>query len=263
MPSFADRVILITGAGSGLGRQFALQLAAEGAVIAAVDLRADSLEKLTAELPGKRLAWEVADVTDVNAIREATAKLQDRLGPIDILIANAGIGIENSALAFRAEDFNAQIQVNLIGVANSVDAVLRGMMKRQQGHIVAISSLASYRGLPRMAGYCASKAGVNSLCDTLRFELRPLGIRVTTICPYWIETPLTANINVPKPNMMDVESSVRRIIEAIRAKKTFYAFPFGPTMQVRLLKWLPPRWSDWMMARAVKRLAKRVGKPGA
>src|SRR5207245_2000808 len=100
---------------------------------------------------------------------------------IDLLIANAGIGIETSALAFRAEDIEAQIRVNLIGVANSIEAVLPAMLARRRGHLAAISSLASYRGLPKMAGYCASKAGVNALLDAVRVEVRSHGIAVTTI----------------------------------------------------------------------------------
>src|SRR5262249_6035278 len=163
MSSFSNRVALVTGAGSGLGRQLALTLAGEGAAIAAVDLTAEPLAALAADLPNRPVAWAIADVTDRGALAQALAELQSRLRPIDLLIANAGIGIETTALAFRAADIEAQIRVNLIGVANSIEAVLPGMIERKGGHLVAISSLASYRGLPKMAGYCASKAGVNSL----------------------------------------------------------------------------------------------------
>ena len=134
------------------------------------------------------------------SLRAAVKEVESKLGPVDILIANAGIGMENSALSFRGEDFEAQVRVNLIGVANSVAAVLPGMIERKRGHLVAISSLASYRGLPLMAGYCASKSGVNALFESLRLELAPLGIDTTIICPGWIKTPLTAHIGVPKPN---------------------------------------------------------------
>src|SRR5262249_52947503 len=153
--------------------------AAEGARVAALDLRPEPLETLAAELPGKS-AWAVADVTDLEGLRKAVADLEQRLGPTDVLVANAGIGRDTPAATFRAEDFAAQINVNLVGVANSVDAVLPGMIQRRRGHLVALSSLASYRGLPRMAGYCASKAGVNALFDALRVELAPLGIVTTT-----------------------------------------------------------------------------------
>src|SRR5262249_41052010 len=131
MPPFTDRVALITGAASGIGRQLALQLAAEGARVAALDLQADGLEKLAAELPGKPFARAVADVTDLAGMRQAVRDLEGQLGPTDLLIASAGIGCQTSALDFRAEDLNAQIQVNLIGVVNSIDAVLPGMRERR------------------------------------------------------------------------------------------------------------------------------------
>ncbi len=253
MNSFTNCVALITGAGSGIGRQLALTLAAEGARIGALDLQAAGLESLAKELDGKSFAHATADVTDFQALSEAVRQLEAVLGPTDILIASAGIGRETSALDLRAEDVADQIRVNLIGVANSIAAVLPGMRQRRQGHLVALSSLASYRGMPRMAGYCASKAGVNALMDGLRVELKSLGIATTTICPGWIRTPLTANIDVPHVNMMTVEEAVRRIVQAIRARKTFVAFPAGTVWQVRLLRYLPLRVGDWLAYRLLRR----------
>jgi NAD(P)-dependent dehydrogenase (short-subunit alcohol dehydrogenase family) len=257
MNSFADRVVLITGAASGIGRQLALTLAAEGARIGAIDLQADGLGKLAAELAGKPLAHATADVTDFPALSAAVGRLEGELGPTDILIASAGIGRETSALDLRAEDVADQIRVNLIGVSNSIAAVLPGMRRRRQGHLVVLSSCASYRGLPRMAGYCASKAGVNALMDGLRVELKPLGIATTTLCPGWIRTPLTANIDVPHVNMMTVEAAVRRMVEAIRARRTFLAFPGGTVWQVRLLRYLPLWAGDRLAAQLLRRTQTR------
>src|SRR5262245_498498 len=126
MNSFSNQVVLITGAGSGLGRQLAKLLAGEGAAIATVDLKPDPLESLGKELGTVRYAWTIADVTDVESLRRAVKELEQRVGPVDTLIANAGIGRDTSALNFHAEDVEAQIKVNLIGVANSIDAVLPG-----------------------------------------------------------------------------------------------------------------------------------------
>jgi NAD(P)-dependent dehydrogenase (short-subunit alcohol dehydrogenase family) len=266
MDTFRDRVVLITGAGSGIGRQLALTLAGEGARIAAVDLQAALLDKLAGDLAGKaELASVVADVTDLPAVRAGVAELAEKLGPIDMLIASAGIGRETAASNFQAEDLNAQINVNLIGVINSIDAVLPGMRERRRGHLVALSSLASYRGLPRMAGYCASKAGVNALLDSLRVELRPEGIAVTTVCPGWIRTPLTAPIQFPPGVMMEVDEAARRILEAIRSRRPFFAFPSRSCWQVRLLRYLPCRISDWLTGRVMRRLerAMQINPPAA
>jgi NAD(P)-dependent dehydrogenase (short-subunit alcohol dehydrogenase family) len=253
MNAFRNRVVLITGAGSGIGRQLALTLAAEGARIGAIDLQAAGLETLAAAVPGNTLARATVDVTDFSSLSAAVRQLEGQLGPTDILIANAGIGRETSALDLRIEDVADQIRVNLIGVANSMAVVLPGMRQRQQGQLVAVSSLASYRGMPRMAGYCASKAGVNALMDSLRVELKPLGIVTTTICPGWIRTPLTANIVLPHVKMMTVEAAVRRMVEAIRARQTFVAFPGGTVWQVRLLRYLPLPIGDWLAAQLLRR----------
>jgi short-subunit dehydrogenase len=264
MSEFSNQSIFITGAGSGLGRKLALLLAAEGASILAVDLTAEPLQSLGMELGSARYAWAIADVTDVDALRRAAKELESKIGPTDRLIANAGIGRVTSALDFHAEDVAAQIQVNLIGVANSIDAVLPGMLARGMGHIVGISSLASYRGLPKMAGYCAAKAGVNRLLEGMRIELKPRGIKVSIICPGWIRTPLTENIQVPQPFMMELDYAAPRIVEAIRAEKLFFAFPGPARRRVSLLSILPSGMSDSLVLRVVKRLAQRqesVAKP--
>ena len=153
--------------------------------------------------------WAVADVTDRAALFAAVRDLESRLGPTDLLIASAGVGMETSALNFDAAVFETVVRVNLIGVANSVAAMLPGMLERKRGHLVGLSSLASYRGLPLMAGYCASKSGLNALFDALRVELKPHGIATTTVCPGWIRTPMTANLRIPVPKMLDVTDAAR------------------------------------------------------
>ncbi len=257
MDSFANRVALITGAASGIGRQLALSLAAEGAHISALDRHSEGLDRLVGELKGKTVACAAADVTDLTAVRSAVSRLEAEIGPTDLLVASAGIGIETPGETFRAEDFVAQIQVNLIGVINTLDAVLAGMCQRQRGHIAALSSMASYRGMPHMGGYCASKAGLNSLLDALRVELRPLGIAVTTICPAWVRTPLTTPLGLPDKDMMEVEDAVRRIIAGLRARKSFLAFPSGMAWQARLLRHTPLWISDWLTRQWARRMKKK------
>jgi short-subunit dehydrogenase len=254
MATFADRVVLITGGASGIGRQFAKAMAAEGAKVAALDVNAGMLESLAAELKGKPFASAVADVTDLNAVRAATRQVESILGPTDVLIASAGIGRETSALDYKGEDMAALISINLIGVSNAIDAVVAGMRERRSGQIAALSSLASYRGVPRMAGYCASKAGVSALLDSIRVELKPLGIAVTTLCPGWIKTPMTDAVSVPGAVMMPVEEAVRRMLAVIRARRSHYAFPANQAWQVRMLKYLPRGITDALVMGQMNRL---------
>jgi len=246
------KVALITGAGQGIGRELALRLADEGVAIAAIDVHAEKLRALEAELSGKSFATAVADVGDRSRLLSAVKDVEKRLGPIDLLIANAGIGKPTSALFWQAEEIEAQIRVNLNGVINSVEAVLSGMLKRRHGHLVAISSLASYRGLPNLLGYCASKAGVNALFDGLRVELKPHGIAVTTICPGWIRTRLTAHIARHLPYLLEVEDAARQILEAIRLRRAYYLFPIRGAWHLRMLRWLPTSISDWLAAKAIR-----------
>jgi short-subunit dehydrogenase len=253
MTSFADKVVVITGAASGIGRQFALTLAAEGAKIAGVDIQAEGLDSLQSQLKD-RCAVATANVVDQAALLDAVAGLEKIVGPADMLIASAGIGRETTALTFDPAEVNEHIRINLEGVVNSIGAVLPGMIQRRAGHLVVLSSLASYRGLPLMGAYCASKAGLNALMDALRVELKMTGIACTTLCPCWVRTPLTANIKVATLKMMEVEDAVSRMLKAIRARKAFYAFPAGDAWQVRLLKYLPGPISDWLTLRFLRRL---------
>jgi len=247
----SHRVALITGAGSGLGRAIALALAWEGTSIAALDIVEDGLRSLDDDLPRDRYAWARADVTDFDALKKATRELVEKLGPTDLLIANAGIGMETTAASLNPLDIARIIDVNLIGVTNSIAAVLPGMLERRHGHLVAISSVASARGLPRMFGYCASKAGVNAIMDGLRVELRDKGIAVTTICPGWIRTPMTKEVAVPMPGIMEPAEAARHVLHAIRRRKKVYMFPRSIAWQIRAITWLPLSWQDRYLARVI------------
>jgi short-subunit dehydrogenase len=240
------KVALITGAAAGIGRALALELACKGTAIAAVDVREDGLRSLAEELDRKRcpISWRVADVTDAAGLAIKAMELEKELGPIELLIANAGIGSETSALKFDADTAARIIGVNLIGVANSLAAVLPGMLERKRGHLVAISSVASFRGLPRMLAYCASKAGVNALMEGLRVEVNEHGLHVTTICPAWIRTALTAQVDLPMENLLEPATAARIIVKAIEQRLPFYSFPRKMVWRLRLLRWLPLSWQD-------------------
>jgi len=246
------QVVLITGASSGIGRELAFALARRGARLGLVARRAELLAEIISELEphsrGNALALP-ADVQDAQSMRAAAEHLIARFGRIDLLIANAGIGVTNPGAEFDAAKLASVINVNVIGAANSVGAVLPEMVERHGGHLVAISSLAAYRGLPKSAAYCASKAGVSAMFESLRLDLAPLGIDVTIIHPGFIKTPLTSGRQAKLPWLMEVSDAVSKMLWAIETRKKSYAFPWQLATIVRAGMIMPNFLYDWISSR--------------
>ena len=144
----------------------------------------------------------------VAAIREVAA----RLGPVDLLVANAGVGAPTLLEPFNVAEMEKMFRVNTLGVVYAIEAVLPEMLRRGRGHLAAVSSLAAYKGLPGESAYCASKAAVNTFMEGLRIQLRGKGIAVTTICPGFVRTPMTAVNEFPMPFVMEADEAARRIV---------------------------------------------------
>jgi short-subunit dehydrogenase len=253
-------VVLVTGAGSGIGRQVALTLARRGRTVAGLDCRAEGLEGLERELAREQraFAWGVADVTEADDLLRAVEVLAARLGPVDLLIASAGVAGATPAEGMRAAAVARIIGVNLIGASNTIAAVLPGMLARRHGHVVAISSLASFRGLPGQMGYCASKAGLNALMQSLWLDVKGHGVQVTTVCPGHTRTPQSADM-FKDECLMSVERTAREILRAIDGRKRFHAFPWLMVRQLRMMRVLPARLQEWLLHRAMKQIRKDPG----
>lgn len=226
---------MITGASSGIGGALAVELAKRGARLGLVARRAEALSEIarTIETNGGRAVVLPADVRDADSLRVAAERLKAEVGPVDVLIANAGIGPTRDGSDLNTKEVSDVININVIGAANSVGAVLSQMVARGRGHLVVISSLAAYRGLPRSAAYCASKAAVSALFESLRLDLEPKGIAVTIIHPGFIKTPLTAGREAQMPFLMELDDAVQKIVRAIEKRKKSYAFPWQLATIVR------------------------------
>jgi short-subunit dehydrogenase len=246
-----SQVAIVTGASSGIGAELARQLAAMGVRVGLTARRADALEALAAEIRarGGAAAAAPADALDPHATRSAMERLASELGPVDLLIANAGLGGETPASEFVASTLEQIIRVNLLGAAYAVEAALPAMLTNGRGHLVGISSLASYRGLPRLGAYSASKAAMNQLFESLRVELRGRGIAVTTVQPGYVRTPMTAGSKRPQPFLMEVEPAAKIILAGIAARRSVVTFPRRAAIGMRLIRMLPDALYDPLAAR--------------
>ena len=242
---------MITGASAGIGRSLALEIAARGGRLGLLARREDVLNDLVAEIKNKngQAVAAAADVRDRKAVRAAADHFRAEFGPIDVMIANAGIGTSQHAAQLQPEQVAEVININLIGAVNSVAAVLPEMVERDSGQLVAISSLAGYRGLAKSAAYCASKAGVSAYFESLRIDLRRTGVTVTVIHPGFIKTELTAGRAAKMPYLMELDDAVKKILMAIEKGKKSYAFPWQLATIVRSFSILPATMYDWIAER--------------
>jgi len=242
---------MITGASSGLGRGVALDIAARGGHLGLLARREDLLNEIVDEAKKRNVkaVAATADVRDVKAVREAADRFRAELGPIDILIANAGIGTSDHGARLTPEHAADVIGINLLGAVNSVAAVLPEMVERDRGRLVAISSLAAYRGLAKSAAYCSSKAALSAYFESLRIDLRRTGVGVTIIHPGFIKTPLTAGRETKMPYLMELDDGVKKIVWAIEREKRTYAFPWQLATIVRATMLMPAGLYDWIAER--------------
>ncbi len=257
-------IVLLTGASSGLGAALAPLLAADGDRVALAARRADALEAVVEQIRsagGEALAVPL-DVTDRDAVQAAVAQVAEVWGPVETLVANAGVGFAVSAEAYDSGTVERIFAVNVLGLSHCVEAVLPGMLAAGAGHIVGVGSLAGYRGLPGSAPYCASKAAVRLLLEGLRVELRSKGVAVTHIAPGFVETPLTARNDFEMPFLLPVEEGARHLYTAIRKRPAEYAFPWQLKTAMGLGRMLPAGLWDRAMSGRKAEKSEAIDGPG-
>ncbi len=227
------------------------ELACQGAKVGLVARRLDKLEALAAEIraSGGMAACAAADVVDRRQTIDAIHALGKQLGPIDLLLANAGVGAPTLLDPVNIDEVERMFHVNLFGVIYAIEAVLPEMLRRGQGHIAGVSSLAAYKGLPGESAYCASKAAVNTYLEGLRIQLRRKNIAVTTICPGFVKTPMTEPFDFKMPFVMEAECRGPPNRQgALRRRRKVYNFPWPTALLMKLTAWVP----DWIMSLGMK-----------
>ena len=248
--------VFITGASSGIGAALAREYAAQGATLGLLARRRDALEQLAASLPnpGRHKVYPV-DVTDHAALAGAAADFIASAGGADIVIANAGVS--QGTLTEHAEDLAMFETIFATNVSATVAtfAPFIASMKTQGGAptLVGIASVAGIRGLPGAGAYSASKAAVLSYCESLRLEMKPHGIRVVTIAPGYIDTPMTQANPYPMPFLMPAARFAQKAAGAIAAGASYQVIPWQMGVVAKLLRALPNGVYDLAFARAPRK----------
>jgi short-subunit dehydrogenase len=241
--------VVITGASSGIGAALARHYARQGATVALLARRAGELRRLADEIGSKTFIYPV-DVADAAALAAAAGDFMARAGVPDLVIANAGISV--GTLTQEATDLSAierVFRVNVLGLINTFQPFVRPMCAAGVGTLAGIASVAGVRGLPGAGAYSASKAAVITYLESLRVELHASGVKVVTVAPGYIETPMTAANDYPMPFILSVDEAASRIARVIAAGRSYAVVPWQMAIVAKLMRLLPNLLFDALAAR--------------
>lgn len=242
-------LVFITGASSGIGQAMAWRFYQAGYTLALVARRTQEIQTWALEkgLAAERFQIYSADVSSIDSIVAAAEQCLQRQGVPDVVVANAGISIGMDTAVRGDLDVMAQtFATNNTGVAATFHAFIVPMVQRGSGQLVGVGSAAGIRGLPGHGAYCASKAAIISYCESLRGELRPSGVQVVTICPGYIDTPLTQKNRYAMPFLMPADVFADKAFAAIEAGASYRVIPWQMGWVTKLLRVLP----NWLFDRA-------------
>lgn len=251
MDRSAAPLVFITGASSGIGQALAARYHAAGWRLALVARRIEVVEAWARENNLAAGSWQVyaADVQVVDSIVVAGERCIAEQGLPDVVIANAGISVGmDTAEREDLEVLQETLATNNIGLAATFHPFLKAMRARGSGTLVGIASVAAIRGLPGHGAYCASKAGVVAYCESLRGECRGSGVKVVTLLPGYIATPLTARNQYPMPFLMQPAEFADRAFRAIEAGASYRVIPWPMGVVAKLLRLLPNPLFDKLFA---------------
>jgi len=258
-----EQVVIVTGAASGIGQELCRLFARRGARIGLVDRDKSKLEAFADELrqAGVPCTTAAVDVRQREQVHDAVRQIVGALGPADILIPCAGICRASTVDDLKISELEEIVGINFMGMVYVIEAVLPSMLERNSGQIAGISSMAGVRGIPFEPAYSASKAAVGAYLESLRCELRPRGITITTVFPGYVQTPLLDEIN----GMMGADMSggkaftpnaaAARIVEGLERRSSYIYFPRPLGLSVRLSRLMPPRMYDRVMRRMFSRFS--------
>jgi short-subunit dehydrogenase len=239
----AGRTIWIVGASSGIGAALATELVGRGARVAISARREDGLNTVAQG----RMAVVPVDVTHRAALDAAADRVRDELGAIDMVVYNAGFWEQMDATAWDCDLFARHVEINLLGLNNCVGAVLPEMMRSGSGRLVSVASVAGYRGIAGAEAYGATKAAQINMLEALRIAVAQHGVSVTTVCPGFVRTDLTAKNTFPMPFMIDADVAARSICTGLERGQMEIVFPLPMAVVMKVARLLPVRvWAAAM-----------------
>ena len=251
------RLVLITGASTGIGREASLAFVRRGDRVAAVARRPEKLDALAREADG--IHPFAADVSDAQSMAAMVRRVREELGTPDVVVANAGIGLDALFVETTDEALARLFEVNVVGAFRTVRPFLPEMVERGSGRVLLVSSIVGKRGVPHYAGYSASKFALHGAADALRSELWGSGVTVGIICPGSTETSFRENAlssgpsqNPGRPLRRSAASAARAVVEMAGSRRHERILGFEGKLMT-FVDLLAPRLVDWMLARMLTR----------
>ena len=248
-----NSVIVITGASSGIGSQLAKDLAKEGAQLALIARRIELLNSLSDQLSlhTKVISYK-CDVCIKDEVAQTVEQIKKDFGKIDAVILNSGIGITTSALEYNSEAAEKTFCTNVFGAIYFIERVLPEFISEKRGTIVGLSSLGDSKGFPKSGFYSASKSALTIILESLRIELKKYNVRVVTIKPGFVKTPMTDKNNFDMPFLMSVEKASNIILNRLKKNKDIIEFPLLTALGAKFLKLLPARIFEFLASKEPK-----------
>jgi len=242
---FKNSVILITGASSGIGYQLAKDLALEGAKLALLSRKIELLDSLANKLKNQTIIHNYkCDVTNKVEVAETISKVKQDFGKIDIAILNSGVGYTSSVLNYSSENAEKTFNTNVLGAVYCIEQLLPDFISEKRGVIIGVSSLGDGKGFPKSGFYSASKAAFTILLESLRIELKKYNVKVVTVKPGFVKTPMTDKNNFKMPFLMSVEEGSKIIIDGLKKDKRIIEFPWQTTIGAKIFKMMPTKWFE-------------------
>jgi NAD(P)-dependent dehydrogenase (short-subunit alcohol dehydrogenase family) len=231
------KVAWVVGGSSGIGAAVARELVSRGATVAISARRKEQLHNVA----GGDMLVLPADVTDAGSVTAAAARIRQELGPIDLAVLSAGYWQPMDPSDWDTDVFDRHIQVNLTGMSNAIAAILPEMLRQRSGVIAGIASVAGYRGLAGAEAYGATKAAQINLLESLRVHVARTGVQVTTVCPGFVRTDLTAGNRFPMPFIIEADQAARSICDGLERGRAEIVFPARMALLMKAARLVPAR----------------------